>query len=103
MAISYTWRINQLERDVADDYVTTVHYGVDAVDGDHSQGAYGTVSFDKETSPSSSSFGTLDEATVLGWVHAKIEAAKVEEALAERVELLANPIAAVGMPWALAE
>jgi len=103
MAISYTWKVNQLERDVADDYVTIVHYGVDAVDGDHSQGAYGTVSFDKATSPSSSSFGTLDEATVLGWVHTKIEAAKVEEALAAKIELLANPIAAVGMPWAVAE
>ena len=103
MTISYTWKVNQLERDVADDYVTTVHYGVDAVDGDHSQGAYGTVSFDKETSPSSSSFGTLDEATVLGWVHGKIVKADVEAALAERVELLANPVAAVGMPWVVAE
>ena len=101
--ISYTWRINQLERDLSDDYITIVHYGVDAVDGDHSQGAYGTVSFDKETSPSSSSFGTLDEATVLGWVFTKVEQAKVEEALAAKIDLLANPIAAVGMPWALAE
>jgi len=71
--ITNTWKVNQLERDVADDYVTTVHYGVDAVDGDHSQGAYGTVSFDKATSPSSSSFGTLDEATVIGWVLSKVD------------------------------
>tara|TARA_R110002167_G_scaffold182113_2_gene382481 strand:+ start:339 stop:650 length:312 start_codon:yes stop_codon:yes gene_type:complete len=103
MTIVYTWKVNNLERDVADDYVTTVHYGVDAVDGEHSQGAYGTVSFDKATSPSSSSFGTLDEATVLSWVHAKVEPSKVEEALAERIALLANPVSAVGMPWAVAE
>jgi len=103
MAILYTWRINNLERDVADDYVTTVHYGCDAVDGEHSQGAYGTVSFDKATSPSSSSFGTLDEATVLGWVKSKVDPAKVEEALAAKIELLANPVAAVGMPWVVAE
>ena len=103
MTISYTWKVNQLERDVADDYVTTVHYGVDAVDGEHSQGAYGTVSFDKATSPSSSSFGTLDEATVLMWVLAKVDATKIEEALADRIDLLANPVAAVGMPWAVAE
>jgi len=103
MAISFTWKINQLERDVADDYITTVDYGCDAVDGDHSQGAYGTVSFDKETSPSSSSFGTLDEATVLGWVHTQIVKADVEAALAERVALLVTPVAAVGMPWVVAE
>jgi len=101
--ISYTWKINQLERSTSDDYVTTVHYGCDATDGEHSQGAYGTVSFDKATSPSSSSFGTLDEATVLSWVQAKVDPAKVEEALAERIELLANPVAAVGMPWVVAE
>ena len=103
MAISYTWRINQLERDLSDNYVNIVHYGVDAVDGEHSQGAYGTVSFDKATSPSSSSFGTLDEATVLGWVKSKVDPAKVEEALAAKIELLANPVAAVGMPWVVAE
>jgi len=103
MAISYTWKVNQLERDVADDYVTTVHYGVDAVDGDHSQGAYGTVSFDKETSPSSSAYDSLSEATVLGWVHGKVAKADIETALAERVALLATPVSAVGMPWVVAE
>jgi len=101
--ITNTWKINNLERDLSDDYVTVVHYGVDATDGTHSQGAYGTVSFDKETSPSSSSFGTLDEATVLGWVKSKVDPAKVEEALAAKIDLLANPVAAVGMPWAVAE
>jgi len=103
MAISYTWKVNQLERDVADDYVTTVHYGVDAVDGDHSQGAYGTVSFDKETSPSSSAYDSLSEATVLGWVHGKVAKADIETALAKRVALLATPVSAVGMPWVVAE
>ena len=103
MAISYTWKVNNLERDVADDYVTTVHYGVDAVDGEHSQGAYGTVSFDKATSPSSSAYDSLDEAIVLSWVRAKVEPLKVEAALAERIALLANPVSAVGMPWAVAE
>ena len=103
MAISYTWKVNQLERDVADDYVTTVHYGVDAVDGDHSQGAYGTVSFDKETSPSSSAYDSLSEATVLDWVHGKVAKADIETALAERVALLATPVSAVGMPWVVAE
>ena len=103
MAISYTWRINQLERDVADDYVTIVHYGVDAVDGDHSQGAYGTVAFDKANSPSSNAYDSLDEAIVLNWVYSSIDKAKVEEAIAERVALLVTPVSTVGMPWSTAE
>ena len=81
--ITNTWKINNLERDLSDDYVTVVHYAVDATDGEHSQGAYGTVSFDKATSPSSSSFGTLDEATVLSWVQAKVDAAEAEAAIEE--------------------
>ena len=103
MAITNTWKINNLERDLSDDYVTVVHYGVDATDGEHSQGAYGTVSFNKETSPSSSSFGTLDQATVVGWVLSEVDVAKIEEALAERIGLLANPVSSMGMPWAVAE
>ena len=100
MTISYTWKVNQLERNVADDYVTTVHYGVDAVDGDHNQGAYGTVSFDAATSPSSSTYASLSEATVLSWVHAKIDKAQVETALADKIALLKAPVSAAGMPWA---
>ena len=103
MTITYTWKVNQLERDLIDDYITIAHYAVTATDGEHSQGAYGTVSFDKATSPSSSSFGTLDEATVLGWVHGKIAKADIETALAERVALLATPVSTVGMPWVVAE
>ena len=99
MAISYTWKINQLERALADDYVTTVHYSVDAVDGEHSQGAYGTVSFDSASSPSSTNFDELDEAIVIGWVHTSLDKSKVEEALADRIALLANPVSAVGIPW----
>jgi len=103
MAISYTWKVNQLERDVADDYVTTVHYGVDAVDGDHSQGAYGTVSFDATTSPSSASYGSLDEATVIGWVFNKLNKDDIEAQLSARIELIKAPVSAVGMPWVVSD
>ena len=38
-----TWTIAQLDRELADGYVSTVHYRVDATDGTYSAGAYGSV------------------------------------------------------------
>ena len=37
-----TWTIAQLDRELADGYVYTVHYRVDATDGTYSAGAYGS-------------------------------------------------------------
>ena len=98
--ISYTWKVNQLERATTDDYVTTVHYGVDAVDGDHTAGSYGTASFDSATSPSSTAYASLDEATVVGWVQAKVDKAQIETALAADIALQQAPVSASGTPWA---
>ena len=41
MAIEYTWTIAQMERNTSDDFVVTVHYRVNAVDGDYSASTYG--------------------------------------------------------------
>ena len=43
MSITTTWTIAQLNRELADGYVNTVHYRVDATDGTYSSGAYGSV------------------------------------------------------------
>ena len=103
MAISYTWKINNLERSTADDYVLTVHYGVDATDGEHSQGAYGTVSFNPETMPASTNFDSLTEETVLSWVFGKVEQDVVESQLEAVIAELKEPKVVAGMPWVVAE
>ena len=97
--ITTTWTINQLERSTADDYVTTVHYSVNAVEGELTAGSYGTVSFDSETSPSSAAYADLDEATVIGWVHSQVDKAQIEESLAASIALQQAPVSATGMPW----
>ena len=99
--ISTTWVVNQLERSTADDYVTTVHYSVNSVEGELTAGSYGTISFDSETSPSSAVYADLDEATVIGWVHSQVDKAQIETALAADIALQQAPVSATGIPWAV--
>ena len=95
----FTWKINQLERKTADDYVLVVHYGVDAVDGDFSKGAYGTIGFDPESQPASTDFGSLTEEVVLGWVFSNIEKDVVEAQLEAVINEKKQPTVITGMPW----
>jgi len=99
----FTWKINQLERKTADDYVLVVHYGVDAVDGDFSKGAYGTLSFDPESQPASTDFASLTEDTVLGWVFSKVEKDVVEAQLEAVIDEMKEPTVVAGTPWDVQE
>ena len=97
--IDFTWKINQLERSTADDYVLVVHYGVDATDGEFSKGAYGTISFNPETMPASVGFDSLTEEVVLGWVFSKVEQDVVEAQLEAIIADMKEPKVVAGMPW----
>lgn len=98
--IEFTWKINQLERLAADNYVTICHYSVDAVDGDFSKGAYGTLSFDPESQPASTEFDSLTEEIVLGWVFSKVEKDVVEAQLEAVIAEMKEPSVVAGLPWA---
>lgn len=98
--IEYTWKINELERQKSDDYVLICHYSVDAVDGDFSKGAYGTLSFDPESQPASTDFGSLTEEIVLGWVFSKVEKDVVEAQLEAVIAEMKEPSVIAGLPWA---
>ena len=99
MAISYTWKINNLERSTADDYVLTVHYGVDAVDGEHSKGITATVNFTPETSAASIDYAELTEEQVLSWVYSQVSKEDTEAMLAAKVEKLKAPTKVSGLIW----
>ena len=99
----FTWKINQLERKTADDYVLTVHYGVDAVDGEFNKGAYGTIGFDPESQPASTEFDSLTENTVLDWVFSKVEKDVVEAQLEAVIAEMKEPTVVAGIPWEIVE
>jgi len=92
-----TWKIAQLDRQTSDGLVTTAHYTVNAVDGNHTAGSYGTVGF--ERGESFIAYASLTEAQVIEWVKDKLDVEAIEANLAAQIALQKAPITATGVPW----
>ena len=97
MSITYNWKINTLESNTADGFVTTAHWTATAVDGEHSASAYATVSWAEGTPVIA--YDNLTEATVLNWVWESVDKASTEASLAAQIALLKNPVKTTGTPW----
>ena len=97
MSITDNWKINTLERNTADGFVTVGHWTCTAVDGEHTASAYATVSWAEGTPVIA--YDNLTEATVLGWVWESVDKAATEASLAAQIALLKNPVKTTGTPW----
>ena len=101
MAITYIWRVVQTNYNTVDKFITTVHYTVNAVDGDYTASTYGTVSYtqeDKAYIP----YVDLTEAEVIGWVQNSLGQDTVEASLTAQIEAQKNPVQETGLPWVTA-
>ena len=98
-----TWKIAQLDRELADGYVHTVHYTVDATDGTYSAGAYGSVGLEKPETLVP--YKDLKSDTVIGWVKDKLNSENsdsvknIEAALAANIAEQKTPTKGSGLPW----
>jgi len=107
MAITKTWEINTLERDVSDGFVTKVIYRVKGLsDSVEKSRLTGEVTFTKPDSLPSDfvAFASLYASTVLGWVQTAINAtdynvAAMETTLEAQVNEVLTPTTASGVPW----
>ncbi len=101
MAITTTWEINTLEREVADGYVKKAIYRVKGMDGSEEKARFtGEVSLEKPETLIP--YKDLTESTVLGWVKTKLgtdEVASIETSLKDEVTLINTPVEATGKPW----
>jgi hypothetical protein len=95
--MTITWKINTLESNTADGFVSVAHWSATAVDGEHSASAYATVSWAEGTP--TIPYANLTEATVLNWVWESIDKTATEASLAAQIALLKNPVKATGKPW----
>ena len=95
--MNITWKIAQLDRQTIDGLVTTAHYRVDAVDGEHSAGSYGSVGFERGNT--FTAYEALTESQVVAWVKEKLDVEAMEASLAAQIEAKKNPTTAVGVPW----
>jgi hypothetical protein len=95
--MTITWTIAQLDRQTSDGLVTTAHYRVDAVDGEHTAGAYGSVGF--ERGATFTAYDSLTETQVLAWVKDKLDVEEIEANLQAQIDAKKNPKTATGVPW----
>lgn len=96
--MNFTWNVVQMDRLTTDGFVVTVHYTVNAVDGDYTASTYGTVGYtqeDKMYVP----YADLTETKVIGWVQDSLGKDTVEEALTAQIDAQKNPVQATGLPW----
>lgn len=104
MAITKTWEINTLERDVSDGFVTKVIYRVKGISGSEEKAREtGEVIFTKPDSLPSDfiAFASLDASTVLGWVKTTLgtdACTSLETNLEAKVNEVLTPTTASGLP-----
>tara|TARA_B100001248_G_C27132886_1_gene340943 strand:+ start:280 stop:594 length:315 start_codon:yes stop_codon:yes gene_type:complete len=103
MAITKTWEVNTLQRELSDGYVNKVIYRVKGSDGTYETRATGEV--DLEKPETLIPYKDLTQETVIGWVKAKLEAqetgtvAKIEAAIDANINLQKTPTHGTGTPW----
>ena len=100
MAITKTWEVNTLQRELADGYVNKVIYRVKGTDGTYETRATGEV--DLEKPDTLVPYKDLTADTVIGWVKAKLGAdqvASIEKAIDDNITLQKTPTHGIGTPW----
>ena len=96
--LNYTWSVVQMDRLTSDGFVVTVHYTVNAVDGEFTASTYGTVGYTQEEK-AYKPFADLTQAEVIGWVQESLGKDTVEASLATQIEAQKNPVTESGLPW----
>ena len=99
--MEYNWNVVQMDRLTSDGFVVTVHYTVNAVDGDYYANTYGTVGYTEQQGEQYIPYAELTEAEVVGWVQESLGKDTVEAGLAAQIEALKNPVQESGLPWAV--
>ena len=101
MAITKTWEINTVERELADGYVKKVIYRVKGIDGSEEK-ARATGEVDLERPETLIPYKELTENTVIGWVKTKLgteQVTAIEKSLTDEIALINTPVTATGKPW----
>jgi len=105
MATEITWLVGQLDcvPQTAEgaDFVVTVHWSCNGVDGDYSGSVYSTCSFAVVQGEAFTPYADLTQDQVLGWVWANgVDKAATEAAVEQQIVNQINPpIVSPPLPW----
>ena len=106
MANTYTWKVGQCDRTLADGVISTLHYTVTAEteDGVYSAGAYGSIGLEAPEAESMIAYDSVTEANCIAWVKAAIggddKVAEIQTALDNQLTEKRTPTVGAGTPWA---
>lgn len=106
MANTYTWKVGQCDRTLADGVITTLHYTVTAVtdDGVYSAGAYGSIGLEAPDADDMIAYDSVTEANCIAWLQAAIggdeKVTEVQNALDNQLTEKRTPTTGAGTPWA---
>ena len=100
--MNFNWQVVQMDRLTSDGFVVTVHYTVNAVDGEFTASTYGTVGY-TQGEGSYVPYAQLTQAEVVGWVQKSLGKDTVEAGLAAQIEAQKNPVQESGLPWVTLE
>ena len=105
MANTYTWKVGQCDRTLADGMITTMHYTVSAVteDGVYSAGAYGSIGLEPADPDNMIPYDNVTEAQAISWVQAALggeeKVAEIHAALDAQLTEKRTPTTGKGVPW----
>jgi hypothetical protein len=97
---TFNWNVVQTNYNTSNKFITTVHYTVNAVDGDYTASTYGTVGY-TQTDKSYKPYASLTETEVIGWVQNSLGKDTVEASLTANIEAQKNPVQETGLPWVI--
>ena len=100
--MNFTWNVVQTNYNTIDKFITTVHYTVNAVDGDYTASTYGTVGYTEQPNKSYIPYASLTKEEVINWVQESLNKDTVEASLTAQIEALKNPVQETGLPWVTA-
>ena len=98
-----TWKVEQLDRELADGYVYQVHYSVNGEDGTYQTRAVGSLGLEKPETLVA--YKDLTEETIIGWLKAKLTAenadaiTNIEAAITAGITEQKTPTKGQGLPW----
>ena len=105
MANTYTWKVGQCDRTLADGVITTLHYTVTAVTEDevYSAGAYGSIGLEAPEAETMIAYDSVTEANCISWLQAALGGAEkvteIQTALDNQLTEKRTPTVGAGTPW----
>mgnify|MGYP003138357322 FL=1 len=101
MAITYTWNVETVERNLSDGGITVIHWRCKGVDGDHSASNYGTTGHEPNASAEGFiAYDSVTEANCIAWSQAALDKAAIEAEIADNIAIQKTPTTGTGTPWA---